>query len=160
MASNPTPEHFLREAIELAVENVESGQGGPFAAIITKGNSLVSKGTNIVTTTDDPTAHAEITAIRSACEKLGDFHLNDCTLYSTCEPCPMCLGAIYWARIDRVVYAASRDDAAEAGFDDGHIYEEIEKPPSSRRIEMSQRLQEAALRPFDAWRQYDDRIEY
>ena len=151
---------FLQEAIELAVENVESGLGGPFAALVVEDESVLSEGTNRVTTVQDPTAHAEITAIRAACKERGDFELNGCTLYSTCAPCPMCLGAIYWARLDRVVYAATHTDATEAGFDDEHIYQEIDKAPDERRIPMEQRLKEEAHRPFEAWRNYDDRVEY
>jgi tRNA(Arg) A34 adenosine deaminase TadA len=151
---------FLQEAIELAVENVESGLGGPFAALVVEDESVLSECTNRVTTVQDPTAHAEITAIRAACKERGDFELDGCTLYSTCEPCPMCLGAIYWARLDRVVYAATHTDATEAGFDDEHIYQEIDKAPDERRISMEQRLKEEAHRPFEAWRNYDDRVEY
>ena len=160
MASPSVPTAFLEEAIDLAVDNVESGLGGPFAAIVVEGDSILATGTNRVTTVQDPTAHAEITAIRAACKERGDFELDGCTLYATCEPCPMCLGAIYWARLDRVVYAASRTDAADAGFDDHHIYEEIEKAPSERSIPMTQRLQEEAQRPFEAWRDYEERVEY
>lgn len=160
MPSSPDDAPFLREAIELAVENVESGLGGPFAAMIVEDGSILAEGTNRVTTVHDPTAHAEITAIRAACKERGDFELAGCTLYSTCEPCPMCLGAIYWARLDRVVYAATRADAADAGFDDDHIYQEIDKAPADRRIPMMQRLDEEAQRPFEAWREYDERIEY
>lgn len=160
MPSSPDDAPFLREAIELAVENVESGLGGPFAAMIVEDGSILAEGTNRVTTVHDPTAHAEITAIRAACKERGDFELAGCTLYSTCEPCPMCLGAIYWARLDRVVYAATRADAADAGFDDDHIYQEIDKAPADRRIPMMQRLDEEAQRPFEAWRDYDERIEY
>jgi guanine deaminase len=159
MASSPDTS-FLHDALDLAVENVESGLGGPFAAIVVENGSVLATGTNRVTTTQDPTAHAEITAIRAACRERGDFELDGCTLYSTCEPCPMCLGAIYWTRLDRVVYAATRSDAAEAGFDDDHIYQEIDKAPADRRIPMEQRLKEAAERPFEAWRDYDERIEY
>ena len=151
---------FLQEAIDLAVDNVESGLGGPFAALIVEDDTVLATGTNRVTTVQDPTAHAEITAIRAACKERGHFELDGCTLYSTCEPCPMCLGAIYWARLDRVVYAASRTDAAEAGFDDNHIYQEIDKPPADRTLPMEQNQTDDALRPFDAWADYDDRIEY
>lgn len=152
---------FLDKAIELAVENVTSGRGGPFAALVVEKGTVVAQGTNVVTTTQDPTAHAEITAIRRACEARGHFELEGCTLYATCEPCPMCLGAIYWARLDRVVYAASRSDAAEAGFDDEHIYDEIDRPPADREIPMVQRLDETkAKRPFEAWHRFEDRVEY
>ena len=151
---------FLEDAIDLAVENVESGLGGPFAALVVADGAVLATGTNRVTTVHDPTAHAEITAIRAACKERGDFELDGCTLYATCEPCPMCLGAIYWARLDRVVYAATRTDAADAGFDDDHIYEEIDRPPADRRIPMEQHLKGEAQRPFEAWRDYDERVEY
>lgn len=160
MPASSGPVSFLREAIDLAVENVESGLGGPFAALVVEDESVLATGTNRVTTVHDPTAHAEITAIRAACKERNDFELDGCTLYATCEPCPMCLGAIYWARLDRVVYAATREDAAEAGFDDDHIYEEFDKPPTERRLPMEQRLQEVAHRPFEAWVDYEERIEY
>jgi tRNA(Arg) A34 adenosine deaminase TadA len=160
MPSSTDSERFLREAIDLAVENVESGLGGPFAALVVDDGSTLAKGTNRVTTVRDPTAHAEITAIRAACQERGDFQLDGCTLYSSCEPCPMCLGAIYWARLDRVVYAATGRQAAEAGFDDEHIYREIDTPPPDRSIPMHQQLEEAAHRPFDAWSNYEDRVEY
>lgn len=151
---------FLHEAIEMAIENVNSGQGGPFAALVVRENEVIARGTNHVTMLHDPTAHAEIVAIRAACEALGDFQLDGCTLYATCEPCPMCMGAVYWARLDRVIYAATRADAAEAGFDDAHIYDELDHPPESRRIPMVQRIAEEARRPFEAWQQYDERVEY
>ncbi len=160
MASPSDPSSFLHQAIELAIDNVESGLGGPFAALVVEDDSVLAKGTNRVTTIHDPTAHAEITAIRAACKERGGFELDGCTLYSTCEPCPMCLGAIYWARLDRVVYAATRTDAAEAGFDDDHIYQEIDKAPADRRIPMEQRLEDDAQRPFDAWLDYEERVEY
>ena len=156
----PNAPSFLQEAIDLAVENVESGLGGPFAALVVEDDTVLATGTNRVTTVQDPTAHAEITAIRAACKTRGHFELDGCTLYSTCEPCPMCLGAIYWARLDRVVYAASRTDAAEAGFDDNHIYQELDKPPADRTLPMEQNQTDDALRPFDAWADYDDRTEY
>jgi tRNA(Arg) A34 adenosine deaminase TadA len=156
----PDTNSFLQEALDLAVENVESGLGGPFAALVVEDGTVLATGTNRVTTVQDPTAHAEITAIRAACKERGHFALDGCTLYSTCEPCPMCLGAIYWARLDRVVYAASRTDAAEAGFDDDHIYQEIDKPPADRVLPMEQQLADEAHRPFDAWADYDDRVEY
>lgn len=161
MASSSTAS-FLQEAIDLAIENVESGLGGPFAALVVADddNTILSRGTNRVTTVQDPTAHAEMTAIRAACQTRGHFELDGCTLYSTCEPCPMCLGAIYWARLDRVVYAATQSDAAEAGFDDAHIYEELDTPPADRQIPMQQQLSEEATRPFEAWLNYDDRVEY
>jgi tRNA(Arg) A34 adenosine deaminase TadA len=158
--STPAGENALmRRAIDRAVENVRSG-GGPFAALVVRGDRVVATGTNRVTASDDPTAHAEIVAIRAACDALETFQLDGCTLVSTCEPCPMCLGAIYWARLDRVVYAATRQEAAAAGFDDAHIYEEIDRAPAERRIDMEQVLAGEAGRPFDAWAAYDDRVEY
>jgi len=158
--SSPSSTDFLRRALDRAVENVESGQGGPFAALVVEGDAVVATGTNTVTTTNDPTAHAEMEAIRAACAARGHFELTGCTLYTTCEPCPMCLGAIYWARLDRVVYAATSAQAADAGFDDAHIYDEIDTPPPDRRIPMKRCEAVDAQRPFDAWRDYDERVEY
>lgn len=158
--SSSSPKDFLCEALDLAIENVTSGRGGPFAALIVRNGDVIAQGTNVVTTTNDPTAHAEIMAIRRACDAQDDFELTGCTLYATCEPCPMCLGAVYWAHLDRVYYAATRADAAAAGFDDDHIYEELIAPPDARRIPMKQALREAAQRPFEAWRDYENRVEY
>ena len=160
MSAAPSPEDFLREAIEMAVQNVTTGQGGPFAALIVRDGTIIGRGTNVVTTINDPTAHAEVTAIRRACDAQDDYELTGCTLYATCEPCPMCLGAAYWARLDRVYYAATQTDAAAAGFDDHHIYEELAKPPQERRIRMRQQLRDEAQRPFEAWRDYEEREEY
>ena len=160
MASPSDANGFLRDAIDLAVDNVTSGLGGPFAALVVEDDTVLATGTNRVTTIHDPTAHAEITAIRAACKERGDFSLEGCTLYSTCEPCPMCLGAIYWARLDAVVYAATRSDAADAGFDDHEIYDEIDKAPQDRSIPMTQHLESEGQRPFEAWLDYDERIEY
>jgi len=126
--------YFLKLAIELAKENVKNG-GGPFGAVIVKDGQIIAKGTNRVTSHNDPTAHAEIVAIRQACEKLNDFQLTDCIIYSSCEPCPMCLGAIYWARPKKLVFAADKFDAANAGFDDSMIYDEIQLPYSDRHLE-------------------------
>ncbi|MFB6273666.1 MAG: nucleoside deaminase [Salinibacter sp.] len=159
MASR-SPNDFLQEAVEMAVQNVQTGQGGPFAALIVHDGEIIGRGTNVVTTLNDPTAHAEVTAIRRACDAQDDFELQGCTLYATCEPCPMCLGAAYWARLDRVYYAATRADAAAAGFDDHHIYEELTKPPDDRRIPMEQMLADEAQRPFEAWLDYEEREEY
>lgn len=144
----------------MAVQNVKTGQGGPFAALVVRDGDVLGRGTNVVTTINDPTAHAEITAIRRACDAQDDFELTGCTLYATCEPCPMCLGAAYWARLDRVYYAATRADAAAAGFDDNHIYEELTKPPPDRRIPMKQQLREEAQRAFEAWLSWEERVEY
>lgn len=160
MASTPSPPDFLHEAIEMAVQNVTAGQGGPFAALIVRDGEVIGRGTNVVTTINDPTAHAEVTAIRRACNAENHFELSGCTLYATCEPCPMCLGAAYWARLDCIYYAATREDAADAGFDDNHIYEELSKPPPERRIPMEQQLQNEAQRPFEAWLDYEERVEY
>ena len=151
---------FMQEAIRLAMENVRSGRGGPFAAIVVKQGRVVASGTNGVTSTNDPTAHAEVTAIREACRALNAFQLTGCELYTSCEPCPMCLGAIYWARPDRVYFAATACDAADAGFDDSFIYNELKLPFSERRIPFEATMREAGLEPFRAWIQKDDRIRY
>ena len=119
---------FMREAVRLAIDNIGTGKGGPFAALVVKDGEIIARGLNNVTSSNDPTAHAEVTAIRAACQELGTFQLTGCDLYTTCEPCPMCLGAIYWARPARVYFASTRDDAADAGFDDSLIYSEIQQP--------------------------------
>lgn len=150
----------MQEALDLAVENVRAGQGGPFAALIVKDGEVIARGTNLVTSSKDPTAHAEVMAIRQACAHLGHFQLDGCDLYTTCEPCPMCLGAIYWARPSRVFYAATHDEAAAIGFDDAFIYDEIDKAPADRRIEMTPLLREEAHRPFEAWTLKRDRVTY
>ncbi|MGB8495543.1 MAG: nucleoside deaminase [Candidatus Acidiferrum sp.] len=144
-------EPFLQRAIALAIENVNSGPGGPFAALIVKDGKIIAEGVNRVTSGNDPTAHAEIEAIRQACRVIGDFQLSGCDLYASCEPCPMCFGAIYWARPDRVFYAATAADAAAAGFDDAFIYEELRRPPGTRRLPVTQLLDPEALRPFQVW---------
>lgn len=151
---------FMQEAIRLAVENVRSGKGGPFAALVVKESRVIASGSNCVTSTNDPTAHAEVTAIREACHALNAFQLTGCEIYSSCEPCPMCLGAIYWARPDRVYFAATASDAAAAGFDDSFIYEELKRPHSGRRIPFESMMREAGLEPFRVWMQKDDRIRY
>ena len=147
------------KAIELALENLASG-GGPFGAVIVRDGEIIATGSNRVTQNHDPTAHAEIVAIRAACKKLGVFHLEGCTLYSSCEPCPMCLSAIYWAQIDQVYYCATRVDAEEAGFADDHIYKEIPLAPEERSIRMRQFLRKEALEVFDAWREQEDKVPY
>ncbi len=152
-------ESFMQEAIDLAVESVQSG-GGPFGAVIIRGGEVLARGMNRVTCANDPTAHAEVVAIRRACEALGAFDLKECTLYASCEPCPMCLGAIYWAHLDRIFYAGTKADAAAAGFDDAHIYAEIARPPARRRIPMQAVLRSQAQRPFEVWAQAGNRIEY
>ena len=153
-------EQFLQQAIALAADNVTSGQGGPYGAIIVKKNRLIAASGNKVTSTLDPTAHAEIVAIRQACLKLNDFQLHDCILYTSCEPCPMCLGAIYWARLATVYYACSRFDAAAAHFDDSFIYDEIMVPPSERSIAMHHLNLPNALQPFNIWAVKSDKVVY
>ena len=153
-------EEFLLQAVVLASDNVRSGQGGPYGAIIVKNNQLIAASGNKVTVTLDPTAHAEILAIRLACKKLNDFQLHDCVLYTSCEPCPMCLGAIYWARLAKVYYACSRFDAAAANFDDSFIYDEILLPPSKRSIAMHHLNLPNALKPFAIWTEKSDKVVY
>jgi len=151
---------FMRRAIALGMENVRTGGGGPFAAVIVKDGRVVAEGVNRVTTTNDPTAHAEVVAIREACQKLGDFQLAGCDLYTTCEPCPMCLGAIYWARPARVFYACLATDAAAAGFDDAFIYEELKQTHPERRLPMQQLLREESLEIFSLWKQQEKKTHY
>jgi tRNA(Arg) A34 adenosine deaminase TadA len=151
---------FMNRAIELALENVRSGQGGPFASIIVKGGQIVGDGTNLVTSLNDPTAHAEVVAIRAACASLDAFQLDGCDLYTTCEPCPMCMGAIYWARLARVFFGGTAADAAGAGFSDAFIYQEINLPHARRQIPFVPLMREAALACFDAWRAQTDRVDY
>ena len=153
-------QEFMSRAIALALENVRSGGGGPFAAVIVKKDHIIAEGTNRVTRTNDPTAHAEVVAIREACRVLADFQLRGCDLYTTCEPCPMCLGAIYWARPARTFYAATAADAAQAGFDDAFIYDELKIAPAARRIPMTQLLREDSLAIFSAWRQQENKTPY
>lgn len=150
----------MRRAIALALENVRSAGGGPFAALVAKDGCVIGEGANSVTATNDPTAHAEIVAIRAACRTLSTFQLTDCELYTTCEPCPMCLGAIYWARPARVFYASVAADAADAGFDDAFIYEELRRPPESRGIPMTQLMREESLAIFAAWKQQANKTQY
>lgn len=151
---------FMQRAIELAKEGVQSGHGGPFGCVIVKDGQVVGEGYNRVTSSCDPTAHAEVVAIRNACTNLNDFQLTGCEIYTSCEPCPMCLGAIYWARPDRIYYAATREDAAKAGFDDDFIYSEIEKPLSDRSMEMISLERESAISLFDEWIRNKNRIDY
>ncbi|HOV55023.1 MAG TPA: nucleoside deaminase [Bacteroidales bacterium] len=151
--------YFLKLAIELAKENVKNG-GGPFGAVIVKDGQIIAKGTNRVTSHNDPTAHAEIVAIRQACEKLNDFQLTDCIIYSSCEPCPMCLGAIYWARPKKLVFAADKFDAANAGFDDSMIYDEIQLPYNDRHLETINLRIDESLQPFELWMSENDKITY
>ena len=151
---------FMQEAIQRAMENVRSGRGGPFGAVVVKDARVIAAGTNLVTSSSDPTAHAEVTAIREACRALGAFQLTGCEIYTSCEPCPMCLGAIYWARLERVYYAATASDAADAGFDDSFIYEELKLPHSKRKIPFEALLREAGRKPFLEWARKQDRVRY
>jgi guanine deaminase len=151
---------FMQEAIERAVENVRSGRGGPFAAVVVKEGRIIAAGANCVTSTNDPTAHAEVNAIREACRILGTFELTGCEIYTSCEPCPMCLGAIYWARPERVYFGATASDASAAGFDDSFIYDELKRPHAERRIPLEPMMREAALEPFREWGRKDDRVRY
>ena len=151
---------FMARAIELAIENVRSGNGGPFGAIVVRDGRIVGEGTNRVTSSNDPTAHAEVVAIRAACTALNSFQLDGCDLYTTCEPCPMCLGAIYWARPARVFFASTAADAAAAGFDDAFIYEQIAAPFADRKIPFLGMMREESLACFQEWTKKQDRIDY
>lgn len=154
-----TREELMRRAIELSLRNVAEG-GGPFGAVVARGGEIVAEGVNRVTAQCDPTAHAEVAAIRAAARKLGTFDLSGCDIYASCEPCPMCLGAIYWARLDRLFYAATKDDAARAGFDDAFIYRELALDPSLRRLATTRLLGDEALATFRAWEEKADRHPY
>ncbi len=149
----------MREAIRLASANVENG-GGPFGAVIARGGEIIATGVNRVTANCDPTAHAEVSAIRAAAQKLGTFNLSGCDIYSSCEPCPMCLGAIYWARLDRLFYGNTKADAARIGFDDAFIYKELALPLSERTLRAEQLLGKEALATFEAWEQKTDKTPY
>jgi tRNA(Arg) A34 adenosine deaminase TadA len=150
---------FMARAIELSIQNVRNG-GGPFGAVVVKARSIVGEGANQVTATNDPTAHAEMLAIRNACSKLKAFDLEGCEIYSSCEPCPMCLGAIYWARVASVFFANAAEDAAVAGFDDALIYRELALPFQQRKIPMVQMMREQATAAFRAWKDKTDKIVY
>ena len=150
---------FMKRAIELSVESVNKG-GGPFGSIIVKDNKIIAEGFNKVTSTNDPTAHGEIVAIRQACERLNNFILKGCELYSTCEPCPMCLSAIYWARISKIYYANTREDAQKIDFDDSLIYLEFQKKIAERKIPMIQMMRDEALKAFELWDKKTDKVKY
>jgi len=150
----------MQLAIDLAAEHMRAREGGPFGALIVKGQEIIARGWNKVTSANDPTAHAEMTAIRAAAAALGNFQLRGCVLYSSCEPCPMCLGAAYWARLERIVFAATRLDAAAAGFDDAEIYGELARPPFSRKLLMQQALPERAIAVLAEWRELPDKTLY
>jgi guanine deaminase len=154
--SNP----FMARAIELSLNNVRSGAGGPFATVIVKDGKIIAEGTNRVTCANDPTAHAEIVAIRDACKQLGHFELTGCEIYTSCEPCAMCLGAIYWARPARVYFANTAADAAKIGFDDAFIYDELRQPIHKRRISMIPLMRDEALQVFRAWEEKKDKVPY
>jgi len=151
---------FMARAIQLSIDGVRSGRGGPFGTVIVRNGQIVAEGMNQVTSTNDPTAHAEVVAIRAACAKLGVFQLKDCELYTSCEPCPMCLGAIYWAHLARIYFANSAEDAANIGFDDSFIYGELKLPHSNRRIPAVQIMREEALAAFRLWKEKPDKIPY
>ncbi|MCH5218593.1 MAG: nucleoside deaminase [Muribaculaceae bacterium] len=154
-----THEELMREAIRLSEENVEKG-GGPFGAVIARDGEIVATGVNCVTACTDPTAHAEVNAIRTACHKLGTFDLKGCTIYSSCEPCPMCLGAIYWAHLDKIYFGNNKTDAKRIGFDDSFIYDEMELPRGRRKLASEALLEEEAARAFRMWDEKPDKIEY
>ena len=151
---------FMAKAIELSIENVRSGKGGPFAAVIVKEGKVIAQGTNRVASHNDPTAHAEIVAIREACRVLGHFQLTGCEIYTTCEPCSMCMAAIYWARPAKVYFASTGEDAARCGFDDAYIREQLQLPPAQKKIPMAQIMRDQALKAFPLWEQKTDKIEY
>jgi guanine deaminase len=151
---------FLRRAIALATENVTSGRGGPFAALIARDGQVIAEGVNMVTATNDPTAHGEVTAIRAACKALSTFTLAGCELYTSCEPCPMCLAASHWARLDAVFFGAGAEDAAKAGFDDSYLYDEFRKAPADRSLPATQYLRNEAWSSFAAWIASPNKTEY
>lgn len=154
-----TKEELMRKAIELSNENIQNG-GGPFGAVIAKDGEIIATGLNRVTACCDPTAHAEVSAIRSAASKLGTFDLSGYEIYSSCEPCPMCLGAIYWARLDKLYYGNTKTDAKNIGFDDSFIYDELELKPEKRKLPSEILLHEEAIKAFEAWEKKEDKIEY
>lgn len=154
------PADYMREAIRLATEGAAGGRGGPFGCVIVRRGEIVGRGANRVTSTNDPTAHAEVTAIRDACARLGTFQLKDCELYTSCEPCPMCLAAIYWARIPTVYYGNDRADAAAIGFDDDFIYQQVPLPPERRTVAMRPLLRDEALASFRLWADKPDKVRY
>ena len=153
-------EQFMLRAIELAEANVRAGRGGPFGAVVVRNGEAIGEGVNEVTSRNDPTAHAEVAAIRAACRRLSHFNLSGCEIYANCEPCPMCLAAIYWARLDRVFYANTRADAARIGFDDALFYDELEHPPAGRRVRAERISMPRALTAFEQWSAKPDKIPY
>jgi len=159
MSGQPSPE-FLRRAIALATQNVATGKGGPFGAVVVRDGKVIGEGANSVTANNDPTAHAEVNAIRAAARSIGAFTLQGCEIYSSCEPCPMCLAAAYWARLDAVYYGAAAADAAKAGFDDAFLYDELRKDPSRRKLRSTQFLRDEAWASFAAWIASPNKIGY
>jgi tRNA(Arg) A34 adenosine deaminase TadA len=151
---------FMARAIQLSIDNVHSGQGGPFGAVVVRNDEMIGEGANQVTCTNDPTAHAEVLAIREACLKIGTFNLQGCEIYTSCEPCPMCMGAIYWARLSGVYFANDAADASRIGFDDSRIYRELSQPLSKRQIPMIQMMREQASQAFRAWENKTGKIAY
>ena len=156
---NMNHELLMRQAIKLSIENVKLG-GGPFGAVIAKDGKVISTGVNRVTRSNDPTAHAEIDAIRKAAGKMRTFDLSGCEIYTSCEPCPMCLGAIYWAHLDKIYYANTKNDAKDIGFDDSFIYDELALNPADRKVVMERLLPDEAIRAFEDWKNKEDKIEY
>lgn len=154
-----TKEELMRKAISLSIENITTG-GGPFGAVIAKNGEIIATGVNRVTDSCDPTAHAEVSAIRAAAKKLNTFDLSGYEIYSSCEPCPMCLGAIYWARLDKLYFGNTKDDAKDIGFDDSFIYKELELKPTDRRLQSEKILRNEAIKAFENWREKEDKIEY
>lgn len=152
--------YLMRHAIDLSRKTMQENSGGPFGAVITKNGEIIARGVNRVISTHDPTAHAEIVAIRGACQTLETFHLDGCVIYTSCEPCPMCLSAIYWARIEKIYYANTRSDAAHIGFNDSVLYEELTKPSHQRIKPMEQLLRDEALPVFQEWQNKEDKIQY
>lgn len=153
-------EKNMKKAIELSLKNITLNEGGPFGAIIVKNDKIIGEGNNQVTSKNDPTLHAEIVAIKNACKTLEDFSLDGCVLYTSCEPCPMCLGAIYWSRLDKVYYANTKEDAADIGFDDEFIYKELDLNKDKRKLPMEQMCREEAINVFRKWQAKEDKIEY
>ncbi len=157
---NERDKYFMQAAINLAEKGIDSNSGGPFGAVVVKDDKIIAEGFNSVTSENDPTAHAEVIAIRNACKKLNSFQLTDCTIYTSCEPCPMCLGAIYWARPKKVFFAGNRNDAAKFGFDDQFIYDELGKEMDDRKIEFENISRNRVIPVFEKWAAKDDKTEY
>ncbi|MDR4988430.1 MAG: nucleoside deaminase [Bacteroidales bacterium] len=153
-------EKYIREAVEIAAKNAGSGKGGPFGALVVRDGTVIGRGVNCVTGSNDPTAHAEVMAIRDACKNTASFKLEGASIYASCEPCPMCLSAIYWARISTVYFAADNEDASKAGFDDSFIYKEVRLPREQRSIPIKRIETDSASKPFDTWTSMTDRVDY